>query len=391
MNQKRNIQLREWQNNAIQLWMSSSYLGIVNVVTGGGKTIFGMYCFNELINRGIIDNVIVIVPSKTLQDQWAANFQNIFTIDENDINYKASTLKNINILINITAQKLPKSNYNRTLLIADECHRYGTQNNLKFLTLNFRAKIGLTATLERKYDAGVNDILIPLIGGIIYNYSLKQAINDSVVTEYTLKNIKTSLTTNEQIEFDKIENRIRKLSFQLKKEGNPALESKIKLLLIRRKHIINNSTFRTLVAVKLILSNLDRKKIIFTETISQAESIKLKCKEQGLETLIYHSKMNRKDRLFNLRSFLDDDYHTLIGCKSLDEGFDVPNIDMGIIVSQTSTSRQRIQRLGRTIRLYENKLTPIIYTLYTTHDEKESLQEEMIVNTNIKVEWIEML
>lgn len=391
MNLKQKIQLREWQNDAIQIWMSNSYTGIVNVVTGGGKTIFGLYCFNELISKSIIDNVIVVVPSKTLQDQWAANFQNIFIIEDDDVNYKSSTLKKINILINITAQKLPKSDYSRTLLIADECHRYGTQNNLKFLSLNFGAKLGLTATLERKYDEGVNDILKPLIGSIIYNYSLKQAIKDSVVTEYILKNIKTNLTNDEQIEFDKIDRRIQKLSFQLKKENNPSLESKIKLLLIKRKQIINNSTYRALVAVKLILANLDRKKIIFTETINQAESIKIQCKNQGLETLIYHSNMNRKDRLFNLRSFLDDDYHTLIGCKSLDEGFDVPNIDMGIIVSQTNTSRQRIQRLGRTIRLYENKLTPIIFTLYTTHDERETLYEEMILNTNIKVEWMEIL
>ena len=94
--------------------------------------------------------------------------------------------------------------------------------------------------------------------------------------------------------------------------------------------------------------------------------------------------------MFSLRSFLDDDYHTLIGCKSLDEGFDVPNIDMGIIVSQSTTNRQRIQRLGRTIRLFDNKRIPIIYTLFTTEDEKEALYEEMMVNTNIKVEWKEM-
>jgi superfamily II DNA or RNA helicase len=86
------------------------------------------------------------------------------------------------------------------------------------------------------------------------------------------------------------------------------------------------------------MSNLDRKKIIFTETISQSEAIKKLCKDQGLDTLVYHSKMTRKDRLFSLRSFLDDDYHTLIGCKSLDEGFDVPNIDMGIIASQSTTT-----------------------------------------------------
>jgi len=390
MNLKRKIQLREWQNNAIQEWISQDYKGIINVVTGGGKTIFGIYSFYNLSSNDIVDNVIVIVPSKTLQDQWAANFLNLFEISESEISYNVKKVRKINILINLTAQKLPKLNYKRTLLIADECHRYGTENNLKFLSLNFRAKIGLTATLERKYDDGVSKILKPYIGDVVYNYTLKQAIKDSVVTNYNLKNIRTSLINEEQIEYDKIDNRIRKLSFQLRKEYDVELEKKIKLLLIKRKSVINNSFYRSLVAVKLILTNLDRKKIIFTETISQAENIKSLCKEQGLETLVYHSKMSRKDRLFSLRSFLDDDYHTLIGCKSLDEGFDVPNIDMGIIVSQTNTSRQRIQRLGRTIRLYDNKKTPIIYTLFTTSDEKESLYEEMMVNTNINVEWMEM-
>jgi superfamily II DNA or RNA helicase len=390
MNLKRKIQLREWQNNAIQEWISQDYKGIINVVTGGGKTIFGIYSFYNLNKNDIVDNVIVIVPSKTLQDQWAANFLNLFELSESEISYNVNKVRKVNILINLTAQKLPKLNYNRTLLIADECHRYGTENNLKFLSLNFRAKIGLTATLERKYDDGVAKILKPYIGDVVYNYTLKQAIKDSVVTNYNLKNIRTNLISEEQIEYDKIDNRIRKLSFQLRKEHDIDLENKIKLLLIKRKSIINNSFYRSLVAVKLILSNLDRKKIIFTETISQAENIKSLCKEQGLDTLVYHSKMSRKDRLFSLRSFLDDDYHTMIGCKSLDEGFDVPNIDMGIIVSQSTTSRQRIQRLGRTIRLFDNKKTPIIYTLFTTSDEKESLYEEMMVNTNINVEWMEM-
>ena len=390
MNLKQKIKLREWQNDAIQKWKSQNYKGIINVVTGGGKTIFGIYAFYLLYESDLVDNVIVVVPTKTLQDQWAANFLKMFNIDEKDISFSIKKTKKINILINLTAQKLPNLTYDRTLLIADECHRYGTDNNIKFLSKNYIAKIGLTATLERKYDDGVERVLNPYLGDIVYSYNLKQAIKDEVVTNYNLINIKTNLITEEKVEYDKIDNRIRKLSFQLKKEHSNELESKIKLILIKRKSIINNSFYRTLVAAKLIMSNLDRKKIIFTETISQSEAIKKLCKNEGLDTLVYHSKMTRKDRLFSLRSFLDDDYHTLIGCKSLDEVFDVPNIDMGIIVSQSTTNRQRIQRLGRTIRLFDNKRIPIIYTLFTTEDEKEALYEEMMVNTNIKVEWKEM-
>ena len=53
MNLKRKIQLREWQNNAIQEWISRDYKGIINVVTGGGKTIFGIYSFYNLNNNDI--------------------------------------------------------------------------------------------------------------------------------------------------------------------------------------------------------------------------------------------------------------------------------------------------------------------------------------------------
>jgi len=144
------------------------------------------------------------------------------------------------------------------------------------------------------------------------------------------------------------------------------------------------------VAAKIILENQKRKKIVFCESISQAEEIKSICKENGLDTTIYHSKMSRKDRIASLSQFQKDYFHTLIGCKALDEGFDVPDIDFGLIVSQTKTNRQRIQRLGRTIRKGKNKQKPIIYTLYTTNEEERMLREEKFNYPYIESKWMEI-
>ena len=66
------------------------------------------------------------------------------------------------------------------------------------------------------------------------------------------------------------------------------------------------------------------------------------------------------------------------------------HIDFAIIVSQSNTSRQRIQRLGRTVRKQEGKNKPIIYTLYTTDSEYDMLYSEMMMNPQIKVKWIEV-
>ena len=162
------------------------------------------------------------------------------------------------------------------------------------------------------------------------------------------------------------------------------------MLSFKRSRLVNESEQRKYVASRLILNNLKRKKIIFCESIKQSEEIREICEENGLSTVVYHSKMKQSNRISALNDFQSDYYHTLIGCKALDEGFDVPDIDFGLIVSQTKTNRQRIQRLGRTIRKSKNKQKPIIYTLYTTEDEYSSLYEEQFDNPEIEIEWKEV-
>ena len=107
-------------------------------------------------------------------------------------------------------------------------------------------------------------------------------------------------------------------------------------MVFKRSRLVNESIERKYVATHLIVKNNDRKKIIFCETVKQAEEIKEECLKKKLDTLIYHSRMSRKDRLFALNSFYSNHYNTLIGCRALDEGFDVPDIDFAIIVSQTN-------------------------------------------------------
>ncbi len=265
---------------------------------------------------------------------------------------------------------------------------------MSFLKNKFESKIGLTATLERKYDDGVEQILIPNIGKKIYDYDIKKALKDGVVENYKMVYLKTFFNDKEEEEYENLSKKIAKLSGMhysgVKNKNNIDSDKYLKLLLFKRSRLVNNSNQRKYIATKLILNNLRRKKIIFCESIKQAEEIKEECKKNNLDTVVYHSKMSQSDRVSVLNSFQSNYYHTLIGCKALDEGFDVPDIDFAIIVSQTNTSRQRIQRLGRTIRKSKGKEKPIIYTLYTTEDEFSDLYEEQFSNSHIEVKWAEV-
>ena len=84
----------------------NNFNGIISVVTGGGKTIFGIFCISYLFENNLIDSVIVIVPTKTLQDQWAANFISSSDIKIDEISFNNKRLKKVNILKLNTANVL---------------------------------------------------------------------------------------------------------------------------------------------------------------------------------------------------------------------------------------------------------------------------------------------
>jgi superfamily II DNA or RNA helicase len=62
--------------------------------------------------------------------------------------------------------------------------------------------------------------------------------------------------------------------------------------------------------------------------------------------------------------------------RALDEGFNVPETEVGSIATSTATPRQRIQRLGRVLRPTEGKNGATVYTLVATEPEIQRLREE---------------
>ena len=61
-------------------------------------------------------------------------------------------------------------------------------------------------------------------------------------------------------------------------------------------------------------------------------------------------KSSKDERQDALSGFKDGRYKAIVTSKVLDEGVDVPDAEVGIIVSGTGSSREFIQRLGRLLR-----------------------------------------
>ena len=98
--------------------------------------------------------------------------------------------------------------------------------------------------------------------------------------------------------------------------------------------------------------------------------------ESGFRAGVYHSRLRPRERAEMLANFRKGDLDVLVTCRALDEGFNVPETEVGIIAASTATRRQRIQRLGRILRPANGKKGAIVYTLVATGPEVGRLKEE---------------
>ena len=79
---------------------------------------------------------------------------------------------------------------------------------------------------------------------------------------------------------------------------------------------------------------------------------------------VLHSGLAREERRTRLEEFRRNTVAALLACRVLDEGLDVPEIDAAILVASSQSKRQRIQRVGRSLRKGDGKKRPLVITLY---------------------------
>jgi superfamily II DNA or RNA helicase len=383
--------LRSWQSIALETWESSHCRGMVEVVTGGGKTRFALAAASRWL-RANSDNpaVVVIVPTMALQDQWYVNLTSDLGVVPEDIciwpERKDPSRRFHVMVVNTARTRIHEiaAIHRDFLLIADECHRYASEENSRALRVRTTASLGLTATADREFDDGLERILIPNLGPIIYRYTLAEARRDEVVSDFSLANVRVPFTEDERVRYDKAS---KMLGIALS-QGD---EERAKQIAMRRSSIAKNAISRVTATVALLEKLRNRKVIVFHEDIAMADLIASILKDRGHRVVTFHSKIGKDMRRDNLRMFKSGQSDVLVCCRALDEGIDVPEAECAILAASTSSHRQRVQRLGRVLRTHQDKDLALIYTIYVSDQEQERLVAETGNLAEVaSIKWLEM-
>jgi len=352
------IVLRNYQNQALDAWIAGGNRGIIVLPTGSGKTLVGIKAIS-LLNTP----TIVIAPTLDLVDQWRSRLKKEFKTDvgvlgggERDI--KALTVSTYDSAY-IHADKLG----NRFgLIIFDEVHHLpaaGYKNIAEMFASPFR--MGLTATYER--EDGLHTELNRLVGGKVFERMVKD-LTGTHLSPFRLEKIVVELTEEEQEEYEKSQKvfsdylaRINLIirspaDFQklVMRSGRDPGARRALLARNKARDIAYNSVSKIGKLSEILKKHDDGKMFIFTEHNKLVHRIS---RQFLVPSITYRTTIKERSEI--LDRFKSGIYRAVVTSRVLDEGIDVPDADVAIILSGTGSERAFIQRLGRILRKKEGK------------------------------------
>lgn len=368
--------------------------GIARVVTGGGKTVFAYLCLSKFFAEYPSGQAIVVVPTIALLDQWFLDTCDATDLAESDIacfwgGNRPAHPRKINILVLNTARQIARTlaDSGPTILVIDECHRVGARVNSGALAGQHEATLGLSATPERESDDGFESRIVPALGPIVYRYDYPIAREDGVIVDFDLVNVAIDVDYSDVARIELA---------AISRPGTTSASRNSRPVDLAGAGLSQNEAYARSVArairvpwaAKLALVHRAERVIIFHERVSALERIREILARFSQNAVVYHSQLSESHRRDNLRIFRRGIVNILVTCRALDEGANVPEANVAIVALSTSSTRQRIQRLGRVLRPAPGKNRATVYTLYAGRRERARLADEAAGLRGVaSVEW----
>lgn len=371
--------LYEWQLDALTAWLSCGRRGVVEAVTGSGKTDMALAAIADAHRRGLF--VMVVVPTRVLIAQWHERLARAFpdlTIGRLG-DSKRDQPAHCDVLVatrhSAASQRPVPEEGKGGLLIADECHGFGGGVLRKSLIGDYSERLGLTATLERS-DNAIEKVILPYFGGVCFRYDFAAAIDDGVCAQPRVAFVSVPLESKERVEYVATEQQLvdaRQILRAIPKMPNNFSEFLASVAhladkdagehgraareyldaLGKRREIVANSTakYQALTTLAPTIRDADGA-LVFTETVKAANHA-INRLDTELDIEIITGDTPRSARESILDRLRTGNLDAVAAPRVLDEGVDVPNANLGVVVSASRTRRQMIQRMGRVLRRKE--------------------------------------
>jgi len=398
------VRLLPHQQNAIELWWINNRRGIFEMATGVGKTYAALGCLRRLLLSQSKLLAIITCPYHHLVVQWkreidrfGINVDKIIVADSTNPSWKkALTDSMIDIVLGYHSKVLVLTTHvtfssrsfceiierNKAnisiLVIGDEVHGLGAFKSRQGLLEGYNYRLGLSATPKRWFDSLGTQLLYEYFGDTVYEFGLREAVStinpatgETYLTPYRYIPKFVSLTEEELVEYMKL---TRAIASKISSSGDGiVIDEHVERFLYARANVVKNAIekYRMLEEILEELGKSLRWTLIYCSPQQIDRVMKMLNKRRIVahrftmdEGVVPEDRYGgRSEREFILEKFAAGDYQVLVAMRCLDEGVDVPQARVAILMSSSGNPREYTQRIGRVLRRYPGKNEATVYDI----------------------------
>jgi len=409
------FELKDDQREAVNAWLNNNFRGSIIYSTGTGKTEIAFECARRLAEikynndimcyskntSGVKPNqkfrILFIVPRIVLIDQNVNRLVR-YGLPRDSIGTFFGEQKEIREITISTYQSV----INRLdlirdadMIILDEIHllsETAKEFSKIFDIINenpTKGILGLTATMNEN-DSRYKTIIKTLPP--VKKYLIKDAVTDGRLAKPQVVSVPVNFTDSEKKIYNETSTKIsslsrklgvfdpKRISILLFKGGYNAKLAKLWFENVRkRKELLSSAQNKMLSAVNIVKNHPSEPIMIFSETIESIKKLEKILDSNGIASRSIHSKITASQR----RRILEEwgkVYYPLLSVHTLEIGYDIPEVRIAVIISNSSNFNQVAQRIGRVIRKTQRKNYALIYVIYI-RDSKDSSTLRMVKST----------
>ncbi|MGC9049763.1 DEAD/DEAH box helicase [Pyrobaculum sp.] len=345
---KGGFSLFPFQREAVDNWASHGMRGTVIIPTGGGKTFVGL----EAMRRAGT-SALVLVVTKELAAQWVERIRKYLGISPGVLGGGSREVRDVTVAIYNSAVKYIDELVGRFgLVVFDEAHHVPAETFKEVaLSLDSPFRLALSATPEREDK---NEHLIyEAVGPPVYRASYRSMVEAGLVVPVEHYRVYVRMSREEERSY-------------------ASLPSDNAIVL---RNAAAKAGAKIPVAVRIVAREvaLGSKVLVFTQFIDQAEELYRRLREAGVAAELITSEEGNREAAF--RRFSAGVSKVVVTTTVLDEGVDVPDAEVAVVVSGTGSRRQMIQRVGRVVRATSGKRAARVYELVARGTIEEALSE----------------
>ncbi|MFB1062436.1 DEAD/DEAH box helicase [Natrinema sp. H-ect4] len=359
-------ELRGYQTTALETWLETDRwaggpaesigrapAGVLELPTGSGKTVIALAAIERLSVP-----TLVVVPTIDLLEQWQRELEREFDRPIGRFGGGEQRLEAITVSTYDSAYLKADSVGDRFgLVVFDEVHHLGGEGYREIARLLAApARLGLTATFER--PDGAHEVLEEIVGPLLHRVDVDELAGDHLAN-YDVKRLEVSLTADEREEYERnqdvftdylarsnIEMRSGSDYQELvKRSGSDPDARKALLARQRARELMFGSEAKLEALADVLDDHCDERIIVFTAHNDLAYDVS----ERFLVPTITH-QTGTTERREILERFREGTYTRVATSNVLDEGVDVPDANVAVVLSGSGSEREFVQRLGRILR-----------------------------------------